>query len=109
MFAVICIVSIALVLQGCDGFRVLSTHNKWSSKLLSLTKDDHQPQSMRQREIGPLQRQWQSLPWLTAVVVGVTTFHPKVANAGIINMSFDTTHSMMIYPLIRHFLIQTPL
>ena len=105
MFAVTCIVSVALVLLGCDGFRVLSTHNKWSSKLLSLTKDDHQPQSMRQREIGPLQRQWQSLPWLTAVVVGVTTFHPKVANAGILNvhLSSDTTLPMMVYPLIRHF------
>ena len=85
MFFLSWIVSVVLVLQGCDGFRALSTINKWSTirqQSLSLSNNDHQPESMRQREVGPLQRQWQSLPWLTAVVVGVTTFRPTVANAG---------------------------
>ena len=83
MYSLLCIVSIVLVLQGCDGFRAFSVRQPSCSKLSSLSNNnDHQPQSMQQRETGPLQRQLQSLPWLAAVVAGVTTFRPTVANAG---------------------------
>ena len=83
MLVLLWVVSVVVVLQECDGFHALSSINKWRTTLqLSLSNNDHQPESMREREISPLQRQFQSLPWLTAMVVGVTTFRPKAAFAG---------------------------
>ena len=116
MFAVTWFVNIALVLQGCDGFRAVST-SKWSYSKLSLNSNnnqDHQPQSMRQREIGPLQRQWQSLPWLAAVVAGVTTFRPTVANAGILPIHYHISSNTTLCNdppsmMVRHILIYNPL